>query len=82
MRSGRGKIMTLASLEPGQNARIVGVPTGTGSSQRLRDLGLISGEFVRVLKKAPLGDPIELRIMNYDLCIRKAEAEGILVEPV
>lgn len=74
--------MTLASLAAGQEARIVGVPTGTGSSQRLRDLGLITGESVRVLKKAPMGDPIELRIMNYDLCIRRSEAEGILVEPV
>lgn len=74
--------MTLASLLAGQEARIVGVPTGTSSSQRLRDLGLITGESVRVLKKAPMGDPIELRIMNYDLCIRRSEAEGILVEPV
>lgn len=74
--------MTLAAMEAGQEGRIVGVPTNTESSQRLRDLGIISGEAVKLLKKAPLGDPIEIRIMNYDLCLRRSEAEGILVEIV
>jgi len=74
--------MTLAAMEAGQEARVVGVPTNTESSQRLRDLGIISGEQVKLLKKAPLGDPIEIRIMNYDLCLRRSEAESILVELV
>lgn len=72
--------MTLAALSAGQKARIVGVPTGTSSSQRLQDLGLVRGERVELLKKAPLGDPIEIRVMNYDLCIRQSEAAGIQVE--
>ncbi len=72
--------MKLSELQIGQSARISRVAGSSETFQRLRDLGLIEGETVRVLKRAPLGDPIEIRVMNYDLCLRISEAREIQVE--
>jgi ferrous iron transport protein A len=44
------------------------------------DMGVLVGEKVKVEKVAPLGDPIEVTIKNYNLSLRKKEAEGIEVE--
>jgi ferrous iron transport protein A len=44
------------------------------------DMGVLVGEEVKVEKIAPLGDPIEITIKNYNLSLRKKEAEGITVE--
>jgi ferrous iron transport protein A len=48
--------------------------------RRLMDMGLVPGEVVKVLKVAPLGDPIEVTVKSYSLSLRKKEAEGIAVE--
>jgi ferrous iron transport protein A len=48
--------------------------------RRLMDMGVLIGEEVRVLKVAPLGDPIEVTVKSYNLSLRKKEAEGISVE--
>jgi ferrous iron transport protein A len=48
--------------------------------RRLMDMGLLVGEVVKVEKVAPLGDPIEVTIKNYNLSLRKKEAQGIGVE--
>jgi ferrous iron transport protein A len=48
--------------------------------RRLMDMGLVPGEAVRVIKVAPLGDPIEVTVKSYNLSLRKQEAEGIAVE--
>lgn len=47
---------------------------------RLMEMGIIPGEEVQILRKAPLGDPLEISIMGYNLCIRKSEAQNIEVE--
>jgi ferrous iron transport protein A len=44
------------------------------------DMGVLVGEEIQVKKVAPLGDPIEVTIKNYQLSLRKKEAEGIAVE--
>jgi ferrous iron transport protein A len=44
------------------------------------DMGVLVGEEVKVEKIAPLGDPIEITVKNYNLSLRKREAEGILLE--
>lgn len=49
---------------------------------RLAEMGMVVGTVVEVLKKAPLGDPIEIRIKGYKLCIRKTEAEHYNIAPV
>jgi ferrous iron transport protein A len=75
--------LTLAALAPGQRARISGMCASADDADclaRLLEIGLIPGQEVYMIKRAPLGDPIELRVMNYNLCIRKREAAWILVE--
>jgi Fe2+ transport system protein FeoA len=48
--------------------------------RRLLEMGLVPGTRVTVQREAPLGDPVELRVRNYALSIRRADAQGIDVE--
>ena len=50
--------------------------------ERLMTMGLIPGTKVQILRSAPLGDPIAIRVRSYNLAIRKADAEKIAVEQV
>ena len=72
------KVMNqLAIGEKGTVAKIL----GTGPvKRRLMDMGITRGTKVEIIKFAPLGDPIEIRLRNYELTLRKNEAEMILVE--
>ena len=72
--------MTIANLKPGQQARITSIDEEDENIQRLAELGLVEGQEIHFLKVAPLGDPIAIRIMNYELCLRKSEAGLIQVE--
>lgn len=70
----------LAKLALGEQARITGIGAIGPMKRRLMDMGLVPGELVRVVKVAPLGDPIEVTVKSYNLSLRKREAEGIAVE--
>lgn len=70
----------LARLQPGQRGRITSIGATGPLKRRLMDMGVLVGEEVQVLKMAPLGDPIEVKIKSYNLSLRKKEAEGIGVE--
>ena len=72
--------MNLAKLKPGEKAKIVRMGAIGPIKRRLMDMGVLVGEEVKVEKIAPLGDPIEVTIKNYNLSLRKKEAEGIAVE--
>lgn len=72
--------MNLASLKPGDQGRITAIGATGPLRRRLMDMGVLAGENVRVVKVAPLGDPIEVLIKNYRLSLRKSEAEGIALE--
>ncbi len=70
---------SLASLPFGIEARVISV-TGTGAvARRLMEMGIVPGVPVRVIKSAPLGDPIEVRVRGYNLALRRAEARFIKV---
>ena len=71
--------MTLESLRPGQSARIEAVGGNGALRQHFLDMGVIPGASVRVMKLAPLGDPMELRIHGYELTLRLADAAKIEV---
>ena len=72
---------TLDQLEIGQSARIKGV-NGEGSRrQHFLDMGLIPDAYIKIVKYAPLGDPMEVMIHGYALTLRKADAALIEVEP-
>ncbi|MEA1985394.1 MAG: ferrous iron transport protein A [Euryarchaeota archaeon] len=73
---------TLNLLEPGSKAKVIQV-TGRGSARRrILDMGMVPGAEVEVIRKAPMGDPLEFLIKGYNLSLRKAEAELIVVQPL
>lgn len=73
---------TLDTLKPGEGGVIKRV-TGTGPiKRRLIDMGLIVGTVIRVQKFAPLGDPMEIKVKNFNLSLRKTEAATIEMNPV
>ncbi len=71
---------TLAELRPGDRGRVAAVGGDADASRRLMDLGLIRGTTVEVIRTAPLGDPMEVRVRGFMLTLRRAEAEHITVE--
>ena len=73
--------MTLKDIRPGQSARIETVGGDGALRQHFLDMGVIPGVDVTVMKLAPMGDPMELRIHGYELTLRLAEAEQIVVKP-
>jgi len=72
---------SLADLPLGQAAEIVSIDCDRPISRRLMEMGLLPGTEVRVVRVAPLGDPIELRVRDYALSVRRAEAARIAVAP-
>lgn len=72
--------MKLSELKPGNKAKIISLAPKSGIKRRLQDMGVLPGEVVEVLKVAPLGDPVEVKIKGYSLSLRKIEAEDIEVE--
>lgn len=71
---------TLKEIPCGAAAKVVKL-TGEGAvKRRIMDMGITKGAEVFVRKVAPLGDPIEVTVRGYELSLRKADAEMILVE--
>ena len=74
--------MTLRDLQIGQYARIESVRGEGALRQHFLDMGVIPGAEVEVVRLAPLGDPMEVRIHGYELTMRLADADHITVEPI
>ena len=74
--------MTLREVQVGQSAKVLKL-NGTGPvKRRIMDMGITKGQIIHVRKVAPLGDPMEITVRNYELSVRKADAEMIEVELV
>jgi len=73
-------VTTLNQLRTGQRARIESLAGDAALVQRLYEIGLLEGEEVELLGVAPLGDPIEIRVGNTRLSLRRREAVGVEVE--
>lgn len=71
---------TLAHLRPGQQARIKGFAEMGPTVQRLLHLGLLPGEVITLTRQALTGDPIEIRLLDYSLSLRRREATLVEVE--
>ena len=71
---------TLKETRIGETVRVVKLHGEGAVKRRIMDMGLTKGTLVHVKKSAPLGDPIELTVRGYELSIRKAEAENVIVE--
>ncbi len=74
--------MTLRELQIGQYARIESVRGEGALRQHLLDMGVIPGAEVELVRLAPLGDPMEVRIHGYELTLRLADADRITVLPI
>lgn len=72
--------MTLKDLKPGQEGVVTSIGEKGPVRKRIMDMGVTPGAMVKVIKVAPLGDPIEVNIRGYELSLRKSEACQIIVE--
>lgn len=73
---------TLDQIKIGAKARVQEVTGDEALQQRMMEMGLMPGTEVHVLRQAPLGDPIEIRVMGYSLSLRRSEARFVNVEDV
>ncbi|HEX5272227.1 MAG TPA: FeoA family protein [Gemmataceae bacterium] len=73
---------TLDELPVGGRCRVEAVRGDDALVQRLLEMGLLEGEEVEVTNVAPLGDPLEIRLRDYRLSLRRSEAARVLVEPL
>ena len=74
--------LPLADLPVGASAILREYPRAGTTFLRLRELGLLPGVTVKLVRAAPLGDPLEIRVRGCSLTLRRAEAAHVLVEPV
>ena len=72
--------MTLDELRAGQRARIESLQGDDVVVQRLLEMGLLEGEEIEVVGFAPFGDPLEIRVRDYCLSLRRREAARVRVQ--
>jgi len=72
---------TLDQLVPGERAAIVALDSDPVVARRLMELGLVPGTTIELVRRAPLGDPIELSVRGVHLSLRRSEASRIHVAP-
>ena len=71
--------VSLDGLRAGTPARVLAVRGEGAVARRLMEMGVVPGAPVRVIKAAPLGDPLEVRVRDYHLALRRSEAQTISV---
>ena len=71
----------LVALAVGRTARIAEPPAGSEIPRRLADLGFVPGTELCIVRRAPFGDPLELEIRGYRLCLRAEQGESLRVVP-
>ena len=72
--------MNLREVKVGQSAKVIKVHGEGPVRRRIMDMGITKGQTIYVVKVAPLGDPMEITVRNYELSVRKADCEMIEVE--
>ena len=75
-----GRTVPLRTMAVGQRGTIVKVKARGEISRRLRDMGLVTGTPVEIYGRAPLNDPVNLKLRGYNLTLRNSEADHIEVE--
>jgi ferrous iron transport protein A len=71
----------LTSVAVGSSAVVAEIKLPPAQRPRLMEMGLLVGTRVELVRFAPLGDPVEIKVRGYNLTLRKHEAEQILVQP-
>lgn len=70
----------LGTLQPGDRARIIAFDLPGGTRSRILEMGVTAGVTVEVVRFAPMGDPMEIKVRGSHLSLRKADALGIRVQ--
>ena len=73
--------VSLRTLKKGQTATIAAISAEGEMGRRIRDMGLVPGVSVQVVGRAPLEDPVALRLLGFTLTLRNKEADYISVTP-
>jgi Fe2+ transport system protein FeoA len=71
--------VSLSSLSPGKRCTVVRIEGNGGIDRRLLDLGFVPDTPVRVVRRAPLGDPISYELRGFEICLRESEASRVWV---
>jgi ferrous iron transport protein B len=71
---------TLDKLPVGASGTVLDVAGEPALQQRLLEMGVLPGVEIKVVRFAPLGDPMEIKVMGYSLSLRKSEAAHVTVE--
>lgn len=74
-------LQPLTALTPGTSAKVAELKVSPEARSRLMEMGLLTGTMVELVRFAPLGDPVEIKVRGYHLTLRKHEAEQVLVDP-
>ena len=70
----------LSDLKPGQKGKVVKVGGSGAIHRRILDMGVVPGAEIEVERVAPLGDPVEFKLLGYHLSLRREEARNVYVE--
>ena len=73
-------VLKLSELPVGASAVVRGYPGSSAAFLRLREMGMLPGTSVTLVRTAPLGDPLEIKIRGYHLTLRRSEADHVEVE--
>lgn len=73
-------LKTLRDVKIGKTAKVVKLHGEGALKRRIMDMGITKGVSIKVMKVAPLGDPVEITVRGYELTLRKADCEKIEVE--
>jgi ferrous iron transport protein A len=73
-------VKKLSDLSPGDRGRVTKMGGDPEAVRRLMEMGLMRGTAVEVVRRAPLGDPLEVKVRGFMLTLRRSEAEHIEVE--
>lgn len=76
------EVVSLREMKLGQRARVVHIQAYGELGRRIRDMGLIPGAEVTIIGRAPLKDPVALRLLGFTLSLRNNEAEYVMVTPI
>ncbi len=73
-------VVKLSDLAVGSRAIVHGFPGQGAAFLRLREMGVLPGTSITLVRTAPLGDPLEIQVRGYSLTLRKSDAEHVTVD--
>jgi ferrous iron transport protein A len=77
------QILSLDQLKTGQKGKVIKIESASKEiKRRLLDMGITPGVVIEIKRIAPLGDPYDIKVRDYDLCVRKADLALIEVHPL